>query len=99
MDFLGPKSIIVSSGRVVANTKDMPQPPCGGCRTCVEFKVDGIADTLDIVAGHHKVHVGQLVPLECVEYGQDACGCVVTIEENGTCQRRRDSTCRDRHAC
>jgi len=54
MDFLGGKSIIVSTGRVVRNTEKITQPPCGGCRTSVEFAMDGIANTLDMQAGHHK---------------------------------------------
>ena len=54
MDFLGGKSVLVNSARVVANTEKITQPPCGGCRTSVELAVDGVANTLDIHAGHHK---------------------------------------------
>jgi hypothetical protein len=54
MDFLNENSMILGTVRVVANTEKIAQPPCGGCRTSVEFAVDGVANTLDIEAGHHK---------------------------------------------
>ncbi len=53
MDLVGSR-LILNAGRVVANTESIRQPPCGGCRTSVEFALDGVDDTLKIGAGHHK---------------------------------------------
>jgi hypothetical protein len=39
------------SGRVVANNDQMPQPPCGGCRTVVKFALDGQGDIMDATRG------------------------------------------------
>jgi hypothetical protein len=41
----------VVSGRVVANNDRIQQPPCGGCRTVVEFALDWQGDILDLHPG------------------------------------------------
>ncbi len=54
MDLLGKDSMILGGGKTIANTESIAQPPCGGCRTSVEFELDGVADTLEVDKGHHK---------------------------------------------
>jgi len=54
MDLLAKDSMILGGGKTIANTESIAQPPCGGCRTSVEFELDGVADTLAIDKGHHK---------------------------------------------
>ena len=41
MKFDGPGKIILGTGEVAAN---IDTPPCGGCRTSVELKIDNLAD-------------------------------------------------------
>jgi hypothetical protein len=48
IDLLGPDTLSVASGRVVANTEQVAQPPCGGCRTSVEIALDDIPDVLEV---------------------------------------------------
>jgi hypothetical protein len=49
---LGTRATVISSlssftaGVVAANTDDVRQPPCGGCRTTVAFALDGIRDVV-----------------------------------------------------
>jgi len=55
-------SIVLGSGRVVAN---VDSPPSGGCRTTVEVELDDIDDVRDLMALHHQLfihgdHTGQL---------------------------------------
>ena len=50
----GVSSFVIGAGVVAANTKDMPQPPCGGCRTSVAFALDNVDDVLTAAFGHHK---------------------------------------------
>jgi hypothetical protein len=40
----GSKSFVMNAGVVAANTDDVRQPPCGGCRTTVAFALDGVED-------------------------------------------------------
>ena len=49
MTFVGPKKILVGTGRVVAN---IDTPPSGGCRTSVELQIDNTADSRDCVGFH-----------------------------------------------
>ncbi|MHC4401347.1 MAG: hypothetical protein ACYTG0_16870 [Planctomycetota bacterium] len=44
----------LGTGRVVANTHDFAQPPCGGCRTTVAFALDDVANVLETGSGHHQ---------------------------------------------
>jgi hypothetical protein len=55
------KDVIVGEGRVVANTEQIAQPPCGGCRTSVDIAVDGLADVLAVKCQtlHHYVVLGR----------------------------------------
>ena len=53
MEFSGPGSMILGTGKVVAN---IPQPPSGCCRTAVEITLDGMADTLD-AKGFHQLFI------------------------------------------
>jgi hypothetical protein len=53
MDFVG-DTFTVGAGRVVANTDDFRQPPCGGCRTTVAFALDDIPNVLKTGSGHHQ---------------------------------------------
>jgi hypothetical protein len=50
----GNKSFVINAGVVTANTDDVRQPPCGGCRTTVAFALDGVEDALHtrVGAGH-----------------------------------------------
>jgi hypothetical protein len=49
----GPGKIFLGTGQVAAN---IDTPPCGGCRTSVELKMDNIADTRDC-KGFHQLFV------------------------------------------
>lgn len=53
MDFNG-DVFTVGTGRVVANTEDFAQPPCGGCRTTVAFALDDVCNVLKTGGGHHQ---------------------------------------------
>jgi hypothetical protein len=53
MKFDGPGRIILGTGKVVAN---IDTPPCGGCRTSVELKMDNVADSRDC-KGFHQLFV------------------------------------------
>jgi hypothetical protein len=53
MDFQG-DVFTVGAGRVVANTDDFAQPPCGGCRTTVAFALDDVRNVLKTGSGHHQ---------------------------------------------
>jgi hypothetical protein len=39
---------IVASSKVTGNNDVFPQPPCGGCRTVVEFELDWNGDIMDL---------------------------------------------------
>ncbi len=56
MKFEGPKRIILGTGQVVANINT---PPCGGCRTSVELKMDGVADPRDCKGFHQLFILGK----------------------------------------
>ena len=57
MQFQGPDTMILGSGRVVSN---IAQPPSGCCRTAVEITVDGVADTDDCKGFHQLFILGKL---------------------------------------
>ena len=57
MEFAGPKSIIVGTGRVRAN---IDQPPSGCCRTAVEIELDNVADSRDVKGFHQLFIYGHL---------------------------------------
>jgi hypothetical protein len=40
--------LIVASSKVTGNNDTFPQPPCGGCRTVVEFELDWNGDIMDL---------------------------------------------------
>lgn len=40
--------LTVASGRIVAGNQQIRQPPCGGCRTVVEFELDWQGDIMDL---------------------------------------------------
>jgi hypothetical protein len=40
----GSTSFTMNAAAVTANTDDVRQPPCGGCRTTVAFALDGVED-------------------------------------------------------
>ena len=40
--------IIVAAARVTANNDVHQQPPCGGCRTVVEYQLDWDGDIMDL---------------------------------------------------
>ena len=50
----GDGSFVIGAGVVTRNTKDVPQPPCGGCRTSVAFALDNVDDAQMAAFGHHK---------------------------------------------
>lgn len=54
MDVHGPKKFAIGAGQIMANTDDMAQPPSGGCRTSVAFKLDGVKNALNTGRGHHQ---------------------------------------------
>ena len=47
-------SIVLGSGRVVAN---VDSPPSGGCRTTVEVELDDIENVVDLMALHHQLFI------------------------------------------
>jgi hypothetical protein len=49
----GPGKILLGTGQVAAN---IDTPPCGGCRTSVELKMDNVVDTRDC-KGFHQLFV------------------------------------------
>jgi hypothetical protein len=49
----GPGSMLLGTGRVLAN---IDTPPSGGCRTSVELEVDGVADSRN-VKGFHQLFI------------------------------------------
>ena len=57
MKFQGPTSIILGTGRVVAN---IPQPPAGCCRTAVELELDGVPDAGEAKGFHQLFIYGDL---------------------------------------
>ena len=57
MKFNGPGSIILGTGRVVAN---IDTPPSGGCRTSVELEMDDVADCRDCKGFHQLFIYGKL---------------------------------------
>ncbi|NQT84325.1 hypothetical protein HQ563_14970, partial [bacterium] len=57
MKFQGPESIILGTGRVVAN---IAQPPAGCCRTAVEIALDGVPDSGDTKGFHQLFIYGDL---------------------------------------
>ncbi|MGA2864246.1 MAG: hypothetical protein ABSF95_07125 [Verrucomicrobiota bacterium] len=54
---LKPLSVMLGTGRVVAN---VAQPPSGCCRTAVEIELDGVADTRDVKGFHQHFVLGNL---------------------------------------
>ena len=56
MKFDGPKRIILGTGQVAAN---IDTPPCGGCRTSVELKMDDVADPRDCKGFHQLFILGK----------------------------------------
>lgn len=57
MQFQGPETMILGSGKVVSN---IAQPPSGCCRTAVEIRIDGVADTDDCKGFHQLFILGKL---------------------------------------
>jgi hypothetical protein len=53
MKFDGPQKMILGTGQVVTN---IDTPPCGGCRTSLELKMDNVADSRDC-KGFHQLFV------------------------------------------
>ncbi len=53
MKFDGPGRMILGTGQVVTN---IDTPPCGGCRTSLELKMDNVADPRDC-KGFHQLFV------------------------------------------
>ena len=66
MKFQGPGSIILGTGRVVAN---IDTPPSGGCRTSVELEMDDMADTRDC-KGFHQLFIYGKLDSQFKAYGQ-----------------------------
>jgi len=56
MKFNGPDKIILGTGTVAAN---IDTPPCGGCRTSVELKLDHVDDPRDCKGFHQLFIVGK----------------------------------------
>jgi hypothetical protein len=54
MQFTGPDTIIVGTGRVLGNNVDLPG--CGGCRTSVDLEMNNVADSRD-VKGFHQLFI------------------------------------------
>jgi len=79
VDMADKNTVIVGEGPIVANTGNVPQPPCGGCRTSVDIAVEGVQNVLDIkctslhqyiVLGRHKRSVSnycKLAGLKCFD--------------------------------
>lgn len=61
LDFLDKATVIVGQGRIVANSDNVPQPPCGGCRTSVDIALEGVGDILAVKCPtlHHYVVLGR----------------------------------------
>jgi L-fucose isomerase-like protein len=57
MDFQGPESIVLGTGRVLRNIET---PPAGGCRTSVELELDDVADVRDTKGFHQLFIYGDL---------------------------------------
>jgi hypothetical protein len=57
MKFQGPESIILGTGKVLANIET---PPAGGCRTSVELELDDVADARDTKGFHQLFIYGDL---------------------------------------
>lgn len=57
MKFQGPGSILLGTGKVVAN---IDTPPSGGCRTSVELEMDDVADSRDCKGFHQLFICGKL---------------------------------------
>lgn len=57
VDFQGPTSILVGTGRVLRN---FDTPTEGGCRTSVELAIDDVADAADIKGFHQLFIYGKL---------------------------------------
>ena len=66
MKFEGPGSIILGTGKVVAN---IDTPPAGGCRTSVEVACDDIPDSRD-VKGFHQLFLYGDLSSQFKAYGQ-----------------------------
>ncbi len=56
MKFDGPGKMILGTGQVAAN---IDTPPCGGCRTSVELKMDNVADPRDCKGFHQLFILGK----------------------------------------
>jgi len=56
MKFDGPGRMILGTGQVAAN---IDTPPCGGCRTSVELKMDNVADSRDCKGFHQLFILGK----------------------------------------
>ncbi len=56
MKFDGPDKMILGTGQIVAN---IDTPPCGGCRTSVELKMDNVSDSRDCKGFHQLFIVGK----------------------------------------
>jgi len=56
MKFDGPERILLGTGEVVTN---IDTPPCGGCRTSVELKMDNVADPRDCKGFHQLFILGK----------------------------------------
>jgi L-fucose isomerase-like protein len=56
MKFTGPDKLIVGTGQVAAN---IDTPPCGGCRTSVELKMDNVEDPRDCKGFHQLFILGK----------------------------------------
>jgi hypothetical protein len=53
MEFTGPDTLLVGTGRVLRN---IDTPPAGGCRTSVEIELDEVPDSLD-TKGFHQLFI------------------------------------------
>jgi hypothetical protein len=56
MKFTGPGKIVLGTGSVVTN---IDTPPCGGCRTSLELKMDNVADSCDCKGFHQLFILGR----------------------------------------
>ncbi len=67
--FNSPHEVIVDSGTVVGNVNT---PPAGGCRTCIEVKMDAVEDARDVQGFHQVVTLGnhkRMIDAFCQMYG------------------------------
>ncbi len=55
MDFNGPESMYLGTGKVVGNNDT---PPAGGCRTSIEITVDDVEDPRDVKGFHQLIIYG-----------------------------------------